>query len=114
MRVLICGDRNFSDKSLLDYTLAKFDITEVVEGEARGADTMAREWAEEHNIPVLKFPADWDKYGKGAGIIRNLQMLNEGKPDYVIAFLSPKSVGTANMINQTKSAGLGVHVVNIP
>ena len=113
MKVLICGSRYFQNRTLLDKTLSQFDITEVIEGEAAGADILARLWAQEHNIPVQKFPAEWDKYGRFAGPIRNKQMLTEGKPDFVIAFLHPESRGTKNMIDQATKAGLKVHIVNI-
>lgn len=113
MRVLVCGSRHFSDKKLLEETLDGFDITEIVEGEARGADILARGYAEERSIPVRAFPADWERYGKAAGPIRNKQMLVEGQPELVIAFRGPNSRGTKNMINQAEKAGIPVKVVEI-
>lgn len=113
MRVLVCGHRDFTDSALMAATLSQFDITEVIEGEARGADTLARLWAEEQGISVIKFPADWAKYGRAAGPIRNGQMLKEGKPELVIAFLSKDSKGTRNMIAQARGALVPVHVVNV-
>jgi predicted Rossmann-fold nucleotide-binding protein len=52
------------------------------------------------------FPANWPKHGKGAGFIRNQQMLNEGKPDLMIAF--PGGKGTADMIEKAIKAGIKV------
>lgn len=118
MRVLVSGSRHFSDSRLLAEVLDRVGreqgpITEVIEGEARGADTLARLWAERRGIEVHKFPADWTAHGKAAGHIRNKQMLDEGKPDLVIAFLAPNSRGTANMISQTEKAGVPVKVIDI-
>ena len=67
---------------------------------------MARKFAEWQGIPVKTFEADWDRHGKAAGPIRNKQMLDEGKPDLVVAFEGGK--GTANMIAQAEAAGVRV------
>jgi Protein of unknown function (DUF2493). len=104
MRVLICGSRNYDDKETLNLTLdglrSIYTITDVIEGEARGADTLARLWAESHGLSVHPFPADWKKHGKAAGYIRNRQMLDEGKPELIVAFSKDilTSSGTHNMI----------------
>lgn len=113
MRVLVCGSRHFNDYELLERTLDDYPITDIIEGEARGADRLSRKYAEERNIPVRAFPADWNKYGKGAGPIRNRQMLVEGTPDFVIAFRGPNSRGTQNMIDQARKAGVETRVVEI-
>ncbi len=113
MKVLVCGDRTFEDKNLMWNVLDKHSITEIIEGEAKGADTLARLYGEENNIPVKKFPADWDKFSNAAGPIRNKQMLDEGKPELVIAFLAENSKGTENMIAQAWKAGVTVEVINI-
>lgn len=113
MRVLVCGSRHFNDREKLDETLSKLDITTVIEGQARGADTLSREYAERQGIPVLSFPAQWDIHGKAAGPIRNLQMLKEGKPDYVVAFLAKDSRGTKHMIGIAQKAGIPVEIIEI-
>lgn len=113
MKVLVCGSRRFNDRKLLDEILSRLDITTVIEGQARGADSLAREYAEGRGIPVLSFPAQWDKHGKTAGPIRNLQMLTEGKPDYVVAFLAKDSKGTKHMIEIAEKAGIPVKVVDV-
>ena len=97
---------NFLD---LQRDLFKFD--EVVSGKARGADTFGEIWANEHGIPVKEFPADWDKFGRSAGPIRNGQMAEYG--DALIAFLAPGSKGTKNMIEQAQKKGLFVLVYNL-
>lgn len=110
MRILVCGGRNFSNKERLEYILSHTIwweiITCLIHGGAKGADSLAGEWAERIGIKVEVYPADWDKFGKAAGGIRNQQMLDEGDPDLVIAF--PGGSGTADMIRRSRKAGIEV------
>lgn len=108
MRVLVCGDRNWTDKHLIAEVLGSFPFDTLIEGEQRGADRLSREVAETWNRLVLPFPAHWEQYGKGAGHIRNRQMLKVGKPDLVIAFHKhiEESLGTADMLCQAEDAGI--------
>lgn len=83
----------------------------MIEGEAKGADKMARYWAGQNGIPVEPYPALWDKYSRAAGPIRNQQMLDEGKPTYAIAFYDrprDESRGTADMVRRLKAAEIPV------
>lgn len=113
MRVLVCGDRNWYDQALIDTALdalhasSKGPISVIIEGEARGADKMGRSWAERRNVLCLPFPADWRRYGKAAGHVRNKQQFDEGKPDLVLAFHDDiaGSKGTKHMVNYAKSQG---------
>ena len=112
MRVLVCGWRDYADKAYLWSVLDGFgppEIREVVSGMAPGADSFAAEWAERFGFVLHKFPADWGKHGRAAGPIRNQQMLDEGKPDIVIAF--PGGRGTADMVKRAKAAGLRVREI---
>ena len=111
MKVLVCGSRYFNDYNKLKEVLDDLSIDTIIHGDARGADRLAGRYGEENNIPVLRFPALWDKYGKRAGPIRNSQMLREGNPDYVVAFLYPNSRGTRDMIKKSKDKGLEVEIV---
>lgn len=123
MKLLVCGSRFCYDWRLLEQTLYEFnkehDIRVLISGCAPGIDSLAIQWAmynktwDDRFILIEKYPADWKQYGKGAGPIRNQQMLDEGKPDHVIAFLAPNSRGTANMINRTKQANIPVEIINI-
>jgi hypothetical protein len=110
MRLLICGGREYKDTEkmyeFLDTIAKEVQIDCIIEGDARGADRMAGFWARKNKIDNVKFPAKWDEHGRAAGIIRNKQMLEEGKPDLVIAF--PGGNGTANMIFIAKQAGVEV------
>lgn len=120
MRILVCGDRNFTDRKLMCEVIRRnFNPADVlIHGCARGADQLSEEVLNDYltigYLPeIVRYPADWDKHGKGAGYIRNKQMLVEGKPDKVIAFLAPNSKGTANMIKQAQEAGVPVEVINV-
>lgn len=87
-----------------------FTITEEVCGTARGADTLGKQWAEAHQIPVKEFPADWNQYGKAAGPIRNKQMMEYA--DAAIVFIWDNSRGSANMIKQMKQANKPCFIVH--
>lgn len=112
MRLLVCGDRNWQDfQAVLREIRARMPDL-VIEGEARGADRLAREAAEFLGITVRPFPADWDTHGRAAGPIRNRDMLEQGDPDEVIAFHTDiaNSKGTANMVALARKAGIPVTV----
>lgn len=112
MKVIIAGSRtiipNQEDVDILDNY--KSSITEVVSGCARGIDKFGESWAEWNEIPVKKFPAKWDLYGKAAGIERNREMAEYA--DGLIAFIKDNSKGTTNMIKQAKACNLWVKVIN--
>ena len=111
MRILVCGGRNFSDVRMLYDVLdgLKPQIDVLIHGDAKGADRLAGGWAIANKIPVKKYPADWDTYGKTAGYIRNKRMLDEGKPDLVLAFRG--GAGTRNMINTAQRQNVKVKQV---
>lgn len=102
---------------LSEYFTGPGDV--LIHGCAKGADQLSEYTTREMfntlgtMIAYERYPADWEKYGKAAGPIRNKQMLDEGKPDMVIAFLAPDSRGTKNMIEQAEKADIPVKVVNI-
>lgn len=110
MRVLVCGGCKFADMpflfSVLDGLNAEHPFTLVIEGGARGADSLARLWAKARRVKLEEFPADWRRHGKMAGPLRNTQMLKEGKPDLVVAF--PGGVGTFDMVDKALRAGVRV------
>ena len=114
-RILVCGSRRWTDGALILRELSALRGVEVViEGEAPGADTLVRQAADQLGIPVLPFPADWDRYGRGAGPRRNQQMLDEMKPDLVLAFSEDlnSSRGTADMVARARRAGLPVRLIS--
>ena len=105
-RILVCGGRDYTDMKKVYDTLDELHPTCIIHGMARGADALAGAYAQHWQLDVDEYPADWNKYGKGAGYIRNKQMLDEGKPDLVVAF--PGGKGTAMMIKLAKEAGTPV------
>lgn len=114
MKVLVCGSRHFNDYKLLEETLdGIINISEIIHGAARGADTLGAEYAFERDIPVRAFPANWTKYGRRAGPIRNSQMLSEGKPDLVVAFMGPNSRGTKHMVSIAQKAGVETIIIDL-
>lgn len=111
MKVLICGGRNYSDVLALFKQMDRIDrevrqISVVIHGNARGADTIAGRWAVARGKDCKFFPADWSKHGRAAGPIRNQRMIDEGKPDLVVAF--PGGRGTADMVGRARAAGIEV------
>lgn len=108
MRVIVCGGRNFQNKLWINSHLDNIKITELAHGGANGVDSIAGEWAKENGIPVTVFTADWDSLGRAAGPIRNRRMLEEFRPDIVIAFMYGSGNGTKNMAIQAKELGVGV------
>lgn len=112
MRVLITGSREWADVATMCEEFCKLpDDTVVIHGGARGADAMADRMARGEHMAVEVYPADWKAHGKAAGPIRNQKMLDEGKPDLVLAFPTPKSRGTWDMVRRAKSAGVEVRVI---
>ena len=105
-KAIVCGGRNFLDKSLLFATLDELDVRHVIEGGATGADALAREWAQQRFRPFTEYPANWMAQGRGAGPRRNAAMLEEN-PDAVVAF--PGGRGTDHII--ALAAGRGVPIV---
>jgi len=127
-RIIIAGGRDFDDKCLLENNLTEWildvylqfnntdgkAVLEFISGKARGADSLGEEFAREHGYRVKEFPADWNKYGRAAGPIRNKQMAEyaaQADKGVLFAFWDGKSPGTKNMINTAKKLGLDVHIV---
>jgi hypothetical protein len=102
MRLLICGSRHWTNQELISITIDKFKPDIIIEGEGRGADIIARKIGQAKHITIWQYPANWQLYGRSAGPIRNTQMLDEGKPDLIVAFHNDikHSKGTADMIKQ--------------
>lgn len=114
MIVLVCGSRDWTNIDLIRKELETcLGITKVIHGACQGADILAGKVAKELNLIVEEYPANWSKYRLSAGPKRNQQMLDEGKPDYVIAFHDDinKSKGTKDMINRTIKAGIKYKII---
>ena len=123
MRVLVCGGRDYPYVGMiygvLDRLSESVEVTAIIHGACgeemvvcgqmranRGADLLARDWAIDRSITHIPYPADWNKHGKAAGPIRNQHMIDDGKPDLVVAF--PGGRGTADMVRRARIAGVRV------
>lgn len=109
MRVLVCGGRDYNDIERFASVFLGKRVTFIIEGGALGADNLARNWALRNDVPFRTYHADWKTHGRAAGPIRNQRMLDEGKPDLVVAF--PGGRGTADMVRRAKAALIPVHEV---
>lgn len=126
-RILVCGGRDFTNRDLMFKTL--YDLCDefglwsvkdeygntlpdkviIISGKARGADTLAIDWAVINWIDFEEYPALWEIHGRKAGPIRNQQMIDEGKPDIVIAFKG--GVGTQDMIRRARKHNIPVRII---
>ena len=111
MRVLVCGGRDYDNRSAVWEALVNIDhyrepITCVIHGGAKGADELGAMWARLHGVEEQAYEADWKQHGKAAGPIRNALMVEDGKPDIVLAF--PGGRGTANMIKVATAANVEI------
>ena len=118
-RIIVAGGRDFTDYALLSETLDAIlekyieSETSIVSGSCRGADALGERYAREHGIPVVRFPADWQAYGKAAGPIRNRKMAeyaSEGE-GILVAFWDGKSRGTASMIRLAEKYELQIKTI---
>lgn len=110
MRVLVCGGRNYKQwrhvGEVLDGLRLEHGPFSIIQGGAMGADACASDWAYRRKIEDETYQADWNTHGRAAGPIRNQKMIDEGKPDLVVAF--PGGVGTADMVRRAKAANIRV------
>ena len=117
MNLIVAGGRDFTNyrllKEKLDFLLSNTDKEEVTIlcGKAKGADSLGERYANENNIDVWEYAADWEKHGKSAGYLRNSDMADAGT--HLVAFWNGtvKSSGTYNMIQTARKRGLVVRVV---
>lgn len=123
MRVIIAGSRTFDSRQAevlsaikeLALTLSQ-PVTEVISGGAAGVDSLGEFWAkwQEVSIPVRRFPADWEKFGRSAGAIRNKQMAENA--DALLLIWDGESLGSADMKRQATELGLEIveRVLDLP
>jgi hypothetical protein len=113
MRLAIVGSRGFQSYEILKATVDTlreiYPITTIVSGGAKGADHLAEIYAEEHNLEMDIYPADWSK-GKGAGYIRNVDIWNNS--DLGVAFWDGESKGTAHSFKLSEKQKKKLYVFN--
>lgn len=106
MKVAVIGSRNLKVDDLGKYLPE--GVTEIVSGGARGVDTCAREYALANGIKLTEFLPEYDKYGRGAPLRRNITIIEYA--DLVLAFWDGSSRGTKYVIDNCKKRGLPVKV----
>jgi len=115
MKLIVSGSRDIQDRKLVEQHLSEYMdshiVSSIIEGECRGPDIFARDYAEKNGIPVIKVPAEWEKYGMRAGYIRNKKMAEMG--DALLAFQKNKSSGTQNMIKIMKKMNKDVEIIMV-
>lgn len=109
MKVAVIGSRDFYGYDLVKETLSTIDITLLISGGAKGADSLGEQYANENNIETLIFKPDWKKHGPAAGPIRNTDIVNNA--NIIVAFWDGESKGTKDSI--TKAEKLNKEVVII-
>ena len=103
-RIVIGGYRKFNDykvfKDFVDSCIGDENEITILSGHCKGVDLMGEQYAKEKGLLLEVYPAEWQKYGRAAGPIRNKQMVE--KADVVIAFTCPRATGTKNLISHAK------------
>lgn len=122
VRVIIAGGRDFTDYNLLkekvDYYLQNAINNDykiiIVSGTAKGADKLGEKYAKEKGYEIAYFPANWDKYKKRAGYLRNQEMSTYAKEQNgaLICFWNGNSRGSKHMIDIAKKDKLHIRIVN--
>jgi hypothetical protein len=122
MKLAIVGCRWFNDYELLCITMEDIKINiknewswrfinKIISGGAKGTDTLAERYAKEKGYNFREFPANWNKHGKQAGYLRNIQIVDNA--DFIIAFWDRESKGTKHTIDLAKRKGKPYHVIII-
>ena len=113
MRLIIAGSHTFTNYQCLCQTLVpdRSRITQVLTGGARGAEQLGYRWAWKHAIRHRLFRADWERFGKAAGVRRNHQLAQAG--DVLVVFEDGPSPGTAHLIQCMQQLGKPVVVVRV-
>jgi len=120
MKIIIAGSTTINDPlevadavacAMIKWKKDYHDIDEIISGNAKGIDELGIQWAMRHNKVYRIFPAHWEKYGKKAGYLRNLEMANYAS--HLIAIWDGKSKGTKHMIDIANKKGLKVYVYKV-
>lgn len=116
IKVIIAGSRTFNNQDVvvhyfMDHNIPRKDV-EIISGSARGADRLGEQLANQYGLKLTIFPADWDKYGKPAGMIRNKEMakyaVKDSEKGILFAFWDGKSHGTKGMIDIAQKCNMEV------
>jgi len=108
IKLAVVGSRDFVDYKYLCEMLDWFEIKQIISGGDKGANRLAKRYAEENTLDYKEFPAEWDRYGKSAGYRRNVQIVESA--DEVVAFWNKTSRGTGHSIQIAKELGKPMHL----
>lgn len=118
-RIIVCGGKTDLGQEVYDKYISSVlkelcaEDCEIVSGGCRGADLAGERYAAEHGFALKRFPAEWKKYGKAAGMKRNAEMItyiSQSSKSAVIAFWNGESRGTGFTITQAQKKGIGVYI----
>jgi YspA, cpYpsA-related SLOG family len=110
MKTVIFGGREFNNYTLMKFIIEETNwyktglITHVISGGAGGADALGAKWAREQKLELSVMPAEWSKYGRAAGHLRNGLMADQA--ELAIGFWNGNSKGTLNMMTLCKNKGI--------
>lgn len=107
MKVAVIGSRNITVEDLSQY-IPK-ETLEIVSGGAKGIDSQAKAFASKNNIKFTEFNPDYHRFGRGAPLKRNLEII--AYADYVVAIWDGKSKGTKFVIDHCDSRKIKVHIL---
>lgn len=117
-KLIVAGSREVTDIALIrkeiDWMtdeLLHDRAVSIVSGMARGPDRIAWDYAVEQGVQRYAFPAEWERYGKRAGYLRNAEMAKVA--DGLLAFHKDQSRGTQHMINTMLKLGKPVRVIEL-
>ncbi len=112
MKIIVAGSRTITDYDMVKHAInisnTAIKATEIVCGMAKGVDLLGKKWANENNVPVKEFPANWDKFGKSAGYKRNEEMAKYA--DALLAIWDETSRGTKHMIDLARKHNLKIYI----
>lgn len=114
MKLIVAGSRGIVDYDLVVQAIKAFEkefgkVTQIISGGAKGADRLGEKYANEHSLTLVKFLADWNKYGKRAGYLRNEEMAKNA--DACLCIWDGESKGTKHMIDIAERYGLTTGVI---
>ena len=118
MKIVVAGSRDYTNyEEAVEFIeqciqeLAVFNDIIILSGGCRGADMLGERYANEYGYKTEEFPAQWDKFGEAAGIIRNKEMADN--PDAIICFLDGKSKGTKALIDYTRASNKTLFIKHV-
>lgn len=108
-RVIVCGGRTYDNWKRIHKELSELQPAVIIQGGAPGADRLAAKWADKNGVPTVTYPALWSR-GRAAGPLRNRFMMEDSRPDLVVAF--PGGRGTIDCVTKAREYNLPIVTIN--